>query len=516
MWRSAPGQARSWAESARAAAPSARDRGVLELVELGKPSSRSRTRSIGRRAWAPSSPGRSISRTKTASSPSDERRDAPDVVVAGGRLVLLAHGVERAAVVDGGEGRVGVDAVARRAPPGRRPSSRRSRPWSWRAAKRARWTARNASGCDVADDACRPGGPGGPSRPAGRSQIGGSPSSTWTWPSENGTKVTSQSAPSASPASEVLVGVAGEGAAVVPGHGEGGHVVVPTSRAEPDIPPDSAGEPPDPLGDGGQDRCPPPRRRGRRRRGGSSRGPGWRRRPRPARSTAGRARLPVAQQRGGAEGGAGVAAREAAGERHPQVVGPLELGDRPLAVEQRLQHAVDEASTRRRGRRSAAATPRASSLGPQRPGRCRQVPEQAEVGELGDRVHDPVDRRLARSAVEGARRRRRRSRSMAGTGLARQTRTSAGVRRAVLRSGGHRRRLRDAGVGPATGDGRARLASGSSPPNAGQKAWKEHQAHSGPGLGRKSSRSQARSTACQIAPTLRRRPAGRLVGRVAR
>ena len=59
-------------------------------------------------------------------------------------------------------------------------------------------------------------------------------------------------------------------------------------------------------------------------------------------------------------------------------------------------------------------------------------------------------------------------------------------------------------MGPSTGV--AVGGAGSSPPNAGQYAWKLHHEHSGPGFGRKSSRSQARSTACQSAPTLRRSP----------
>ena len=91
-------------------------------------------------------------------------------------------------------------------------------PSSWRAVNRARCTARNRSGkwSRTTTPACRA------RRPVSSrvSQMSGSPSSTWTWPREKGTKVTSQSAPPAEPVEDVLVGVAGERAAVVPGDGE--------------------------------------------------------------------------------------------------------------------------------------------------------------------------------------------------------------------------------------------------------------------------------------------------------
>ena len=53
-----------------------------------------------------------------------------------------------------------------------------------------------------------------------RSHTGGSPSSTCTWSSENGTNDTSQSRPSAGPATTDSCAVAGERAAVVEAHCE--------------------------------------------------------------------------------------------------------------------------------------------------------------------------------------------------------------------------------------------------------------------------------------------------------
>ena len=52
----------------------------------------------------------------------------------------------------------------------------------------------------------------------------------------------------------------------------------------------------------------------------------------------------------------------------------------------------------------------------------------------------------------------------------------------------------------------AALAGSGSPPQAGQQVLNEHQSQSRPGFGRKSSRSQARSTALQMAPTRRCSP----------
>ena len=52
---------------------------------------------------------------------------------------------------------------------------------------------------------------------SGSSHTSGWPSATCTCPSEKGTKVTSQSAPASRRVDDVLVGVAGEGAAIVPG-----------------------------------------------------------------------------------------------------------------------------------------------------------------------------------------------------------------------------------------------------------------------------------------------------------
>ena len=68
----------------------------------------------------------------------------------------------------------------------------------------------------------RPGGRAGRCRPPARSQMSGSPSATCTWPSENGHERDVPRGAGPEPRDHVLVGVAGERAAVVPGDGEGG------------------------------------------------------------------------------------------------------------------------------------------------------------------------------------------------------------------------------------------------------------------------------------------------------
>ena len=63
-----------------------------------------------------------------------------------------------------------------------------------------------------------------PESSCGRSQMSVSPSATWTWPSENGHEGDVPVGAGLEAGDHVLVGDAGEGAAVVPGDGEGeGH-----------------------------------------------------------------------------------------------------------------------------------------------------------------------------------------------------------------------------------------------------------------------------------------------------
>ena len=297
-----------------------------------------------RRAWSASSPGRSISRTNTASSPR-MKVGTPQTLWSRGRgLVLLADDLERAAVVDRGEHGVGVDAVAGRGPRATTSRSRRSRPWSWRAAKRARCTSGRPRGRCRARR-CRPGGRAARCRSSGRSQMSGSPSSTWTWPRENGTKRHVPVGAAGQAGEHVLVGVAGEGAAVVPGDGEGRSWCAQRHAASRAFRPDRRGSAPEPLGDArpsdrARPTAPPTTSDGVvdlhvDAAGGHHRGQAVLR-PAPSRLSVARA-APAAQK---------AALAWPLGKLlvsgHAQVVGALELGDRALAAEQRLEHAVDE------------------------------------------------------------------------------------------------------------------------------------------------------------------------------
>ena len=159
------------------------------------------------------------------------------------------------------------------------------------------------------------------------------------------------------PVEHVLVGVAGERAAVVPGHGEGaavGHALLNDGR--PRGIPQRSGLGPEPAGHGGQARSRSRRRRSRRRRGASSRRRGSTPPPPRGRSTAGQSGIALAEHAGGRERGAGVARREAARERPADAVraGPILLPHRAVALEQALDRRRSPAATRRRGSPTAA------------------------------------------------------------------------------------------------------------------------------------------------------------------
>ena len=208
---------------------------MLELVELGPaveqvedPLDR------GRDGAGASAAGRSIRRTKTAWSPT-MKVGTPHTwwpLAAASWAACTARDRARR-----WRSRRTRRRRRRPAPPGPRAPASSSRswpPWSWRSAKRASWTSRNRSGnlSRTTTPAWRA------SRPESSCQwpqMSGSPSATCTWPSENGTKVTSHGRPVAEPRDHVLVGVAGERAAVVPGDGEGarGRSCPPQRRGRP-------------------------------------------------------------------------------------------------------------------------------------------------------------------------------------------------------------------------------------------------------------------------------------------
>ena len=183
---------------------------------------------------------------------------------------------------------------------------------------------------------------------------------------------------------------------------------------------------------------------------------------------------------------------------------------------------------------SPSITPAAGWPRPRRdrsaaPGRADEVPDQAEVAELGCQVDTRSIDRVAAEVIEGAidptvesfsaaacsdpsdgsvARARPKPERWRSSGLLAELssvheRASEGshVTGATRTSGS----AADMETARPVRLSTARAASGS-PPKAGQNSWNEHQAHSGPGLGRKSSCSQARSTADQMAPTLVRRP----------
>ena len=127
--------------------------------------------------------------------------------------------VDRAAAVHLGQDLVAGDTVGVEDARPRPSESRMSSPSSWRAANRAWCTAPNCSGYWSRTTTPAARATRSPNF-AGSSHTGVPPSGTWPWLRVKGRKVTSQSAPSAKPGQQVLVGVAGEGAAVVPCHGE--------------------------------------------------------------------------------------------------------------------------------------------------------------------------------------------------------------------------------------------------------------------------------------------------------
>ena len=149
----------------------------------------------------------------------DEGRNTEDLMVRDGVLVRLAERVAWSAL--GHDSRTPRRRRRRRRRGRRRTtdSSRRSSPWSWRAVKSPMWTAGNCSGnwsrtTRPASTAMRSGAL------AGSSQTAVPPSSTWVWESEKGAKSTSQVRSSRQRHHQMLVGVAGEGAAVVIGDAE--------------------------------------------------------------------------------------------------------------------------------------------------------------------------------------------------------------------------------------------------------------------------------------------------------
>ena len=198
---------------------SARCERVLELVEVG-PTRDQVDDALDRCGWR-----RSASPCGPVHDPDehglvvgDERGDAEGAMVGDAALVLLAERLER------GAGRTSANTASASTPCSRRISrstcsSRMSRLSSWRAAKSARCTRRKASGqrsrtamptCMASSDDAF----------SGSSHTSGSPSSTWTWFSENGHEGDVPVGARLEAGDHVLVGVAGEGAAVVPGDGE--------------------------------------------------------------------------------------------------------------------------------------------------------------------------------------------------------------------------------------------------------------------------------------------------------
>ncbi len=193
----------------------------LNSLSSGYPVARSRMRSMrvaGQLAVARRVGGEAHEHGLVAD---DERGDAPHVVVERGGLVLLAHGVERGTIGDLGEHHVGVDAVGHEQ---RRARCPRRGAWRARGGRRraSRCTARKASGkrsrtTTPARRASRP------ESSSGRSQIGrvafGDVHLTEAERQEGDVPVGA----CRETVEQVQVGEAGEGAAVVPGDGKGGH-----------------------------------------------------------------------------------------------------------------------------------------------------------------------------------------------------------------------------------------------------------------------------------------------------
>jgi hypothetical protein len=199
----------------------------------------------------------------------------------------------------------------------------------------------------------------------------------------------------------LLVGIAGEGTPVVPGHGEGqGHEAC-NLRGSGAIPAGSgaSGHGPEPLGHG---------RQGQAHRGAGHDvrtvvdahvGPGGGHHRGEREPQGGERAVALAQQAGGEEGRAGVAAGEAAGARAAHGVALVARLCGAGAAEQPLHTLVDEEGLSAQQDRHAQRPVAAAGRGEAVPG-TDQEPDDGEVPERGGAAEDVVSRGMAAEAFK--------------------------------------------------------------------------------------------------------------------
>ena len=222
-----------------------------------------------------------------------------------------------------------------------------------------------------------------------------------------------------------------------------------------------------------------PSRRRRRRRGGCARTPGstptvdGQRPPQRRRALA----VPRRQQHGGERRRAGVPGRERRRQRPAHRVAGIALGGRSRPAEQALEALVDDQALGAEGERQHRDLGGAAVAG-QAARDVDDVPDQAEVAELGGRRRSRCRRPGCRGPARGRRRpsgRSGRSPARTPSGRARR-RPGAGPPAVGRRRGGGRRSRRgrrDQAGRPAAPAPRRAARSGS-PPNAGHHGWKLH------------------------------------------
>lgn len=109
----------------------------------------------------------------------------------------------------------------------------------------------------------------------------------------------------------------------------------------------------------------------------------------------------LGEENAGDHGRAGVSTREAGGEWDTHLVWAWFLDNRPFTIELALDHAVDDYRFNAESSRKAPCSA-SVFLGPETTSERQQYPDQSEVTELGEGVHDPVGRFSAAELVEPA------------------------------------------------------------------------------------------------------------------
>jgi hypothetical protein len=109
----------------------------------------------------------------------------------------------------------------------------------------------------------------------------------------------------------------------------------------------------------------------------------------------------LGEEYAGDHGRAGVTTRETSGERDAHLVGARFLNDGSFAFELALDYPIDDHRLDAEGCCEAPCGTRIF-LGPETAGEGQQHPDQTEVAELGEGVHDPVGRFGAANLVEPA------------------------------------------------------------------------------------------------------------------